>query len=110
MFLKRTFARKFAGREQVPVGQFGLRHYADPHKAEIAAFIAITLQELIGYDLTGMTPADRFIEDLHLEDIDSMAAVDILTEVETRFSVKITDTEAAQVQTIHDLVELVASK
>ena len=108
--MKRAVRKTLAGREQVRAEAFGARHYADPERAEIASFIVTRVQELTGYELTGVLPSDRFTGDLHVDELDSLAAVEIVAAVESRFGVRITDEEAAGVQTVGELVELVAAK
>jgi acyl carrier protein len=108
--LKRDLKRMLAGRQPVPANGFGPMYYTDPGKAEVGTFIVSKLEELSGYELTGVIPQDRIITDLHLDELDSLAAAEIVTEVEARFGVKITNTEAAATKTLDDFVELVSSK
>ncbi|SRR5258706_4077597 len=108
--LKRDLKRMLGSRQPVTANNFGRAHYADPVKAEIGSFIVSKLEELSGIELTGTLPHDRIIGDLHLDELDSLATVEIITEVEARFGVKITDTEAAATKTLGDFVELVSAK
>jgi acyl carrier protein len=108
--IKRAVARTLAGREPVPAPEFGTRYYSDRKRAEIATFIVAKLEELTGYQLTGVLPSDRIIADLRIDELDSLATVEIITEVESQFTIKITNEEAAQAHTIAEFVELVAAK
>ena len=108
--LKRRLRKTLANREPVSPLRFGARHYADPRKAEIGSFILAKFQELTGYDLAGVVPSDRLVADLHLDELDSLALTEILTEVEGQFAIRIDDEEAAGIRTIGDFVEIVASK
>ena len=108
--LKRAVKQKLAAREQVPALEFGARYYSDPRKAEIGSFIVVKLQQLTGYDFTGVVPSDRFVTDLHLHELDSLATVEIITEIESRFRITISDDEALHVQSFGDFVDLVFSK
>lgn len=108
--LKRDLKRMLAGRQPVTATGFGPRYYADPGKAEVGSFIVSKFEELAGYGLTGVNPQDRIVNDLHLDELDSLSTVEIITEVEAKFGVKITDTEAVATKTLNDFVELVSSK
>ncbi|KXK60744.1 MULTISPECIES: acyl carrier protein [Micromonospora] len=52
-------------------------------------------------------PADRFSQDLG---IDSLTFVDILVKVEKNFDIEIDDDELASVQTVQDILDLIARK
>jgi acyl carrier protein len=108
--LKRSVATLLASREPIPVEKFGTRYYSDPLRVEVAAFVAVKLQELTGYELVGILPNDSFDRDLHIDELDSLASIEIITEVESRFGVQVKDEEASGIHTIGEFVELVASK
>jgi acyl carrier protein len=108
--MKRRLKSMLAAREPIPAWEFGSRHYTDSARAEIATFILHKIEEITGYDFTGALPSDRWTDDLHLDELDSLVSVEILHEVERRFGIAIDDAEATQVKTLGDLVELVSSK
>ena len=108
--LKRDLNRTLVGRQPVSASEFGPRHYADPGEAEVGTFIVTKFEELTGYELTGVIPQDRIVNDLHLDELDSVATAEIITEVEARFGVRITNAEAAATKTLDDFVELVSAK
>jgi acyl carrier protein len=106
----RRLRQTLAGREPVPAVDFGSRYYTDATAAEAGRFVVATLQELTGYELTGVLPSDRIVADLDLDELDSLAAVEVITAVEARFAIDISDEEAIRTKTIHDFVELVVAK
>jgi acyl carrier protein len=106
----RSLARHFRGRQLTPVSAFGTRYYPDPEAAAIATFLLEQMTELAGYDFSGAVPSDGINTDLRLDEIDSLANVELITRVEERFRIEISDIEAKRVLTIDDLVQLIRSK
>jgi acyl carrier protein len=107
---RRMLERLLAGRERVPADEFGSRHYNDATRAEIAAFVLHILEDRTGHTFTRALPADAFVDDLHIDELDSLVLVEIITEAEKRFSVTISDVEAERTRTIDDFVQLVHAK
>jgi acyl carrier protein len=107
---KRRLKSILASRERILAAEFGSRYYTDATKAEIATFILQKIEEITGYDFTGALPSDHWTGDLHIDQLDSQASVEILHEVEQRFGIAINNAEAKQVKTLGDFVELVSSK
>jgi acyl carrier protein len=108
--LRSALRRRLSQRTRVEAMEFGPAYYPDPSKAEVASFVVSKLQELSGVDLAGVLPSDEIVKDLHSDELDSLATVEILTEIETKFGVTVTDGEAAETRTIHELVELISAK
>ncbi|MEA2414210.1 MAG: hypothetical protein QOI58_867 [Thermoanaerobaculia bacterium] len=108
--MKRRLRSTLAAREPIPAADFGSRNYPDTARAEIAPFIAQTIEEITGYDFTGALPSDRWTDDLHLDQLDALVSVEIIQEVERQFGIAISSAEATQVKTLGDFVEVVASK
>ena len=55
-----------------------------------------------------MNPTDRFIEDLLMDDFDSMATVEFVIAIEKEFEIKIPDSVAEKLTTFQNLVDYVA--
>ena len=108
--LRRDLKRTLKAREPVAASDFGATHYSDDTTALVATFVLGKLEELTGHDLTGALPQDRIVADLHLDEIDSLATVEILNEIEARFGVSISDQEAAATRTLDDVVRVVTAK
>jgi acyl carrier protein len=108
--MKRRLKLMLASREPTSAAEFGSRYYTDAAKAEIATFILQRIEEITGHDFTGALPSDRWTDDLHVDELDSMVSVEIIQEVEQRFGIDIHNAEAQQVKTLGDFVELVSAK
>ena len=107
---RRKLKARLQERIQLTPREFGNWYFPDPLEAEVAAFIRNTLQDITFTDLEGLEPEDRFIEDLHVEEIDSLALVELVTEIEEKYEVHIAPEEARQAKTVVELVQLVARK
>lgn len=86
---KRRLRSMLVARPRVRATEFGSHYYADPKRAEIASFILQKIEEITGYDFTGALPGDRWSEDLHLDELDSLVSVQIITEVGRRFGIDV---------------------
>ncbi len=55
-----------------------------------------------------MNPSDRFIQDLRMDDLDSMSTVEFVIEIEKEFEIKIPDSAAEKMLTFQSVVDYVA--
>jgi acyl carrier protein len=97
----------FAGRPAFDEREFG-RHYFPPDRAEIATRLRRILANHVGIDISRMSPTDRFIEDLWMDDFDSMATVDFVIAIEKEFDIQIPDSAAEKLITFQSVVDYVA--
>jgi len=97
----------FNGRPVLGEEEFG-KHYFPANRSLIATKIRIILANHVGIDLSRMNPSDRFIEDLLMDDFDSMATVDFAVELEKEFQIKIPDSAAEKLTTFQSVVDYVA--
>ena len=104
---KQLYQEHFRGRPVLNEEEFG-RHYFPPDRAEIAAKLRKILANNIKTDMSRLSPADRFIEDLRMEDLDSMSTVEFVIEVEEQFGIKIPDSAAGKITTLQQAVDYVA--
>jgi acyl carrier protein len=101
--------RQFADRMPMSDEEFGAAYF--PQRwVKSAARVRQIVGEAIGIDMTRTRPSDRFVQDLRIDDLDSLASVEILDKLEEEFGIKITDDEALRIITIEELVRCVASK
>jgi acyl carrier protein len=56
-------------------------------------------------DITGMVPEDRFVEDLKMDDLDSMSLVELTIHFEKEFNVSIPDGRLKEIKTFRELVD-----
>src|ERR1700733_9119627 len=77
--LKARIEGHFRGRPSLTEKEFGEKYFP-PDRAEIAARLRKILLQYVDVDLSRMQPDDRFIDDLRMDDFDSMATVDYVIE------------------------------
>lgn len=74
---------------------------------DIAKDLAEIVEEIAGVAADDVTPDKSFVDDL---DIDSLSMVEIAVQAEDKFGVKIPDDELANLKTVGDAVDYIASK
>jgi acyl carrier protein len=97
----------FAGRPVLGEKEFG-EHYFPPDRVEIATKLRKILANHVGIDLSRMNPTDRFIEDLLMDDFDSMSTVEFVIEIEKEFGIEIPNEVAEKMTTFQSVVDYVA--
>jgi acyl carrier protein len=75
-------------------------------KEEIRTGLAEIVEEVAGVSADDVTDGKSFVDDL---DIDSLSMVEIAVQAEDRFGVKIPDDELANLRTVSDAVDYVAT-
>ena len=105
---RRRVRRLLAGRAALTDEEFGATFF--PGRQDVAARIRRIMATVVGIDLGGALPSDRFIEDLRIEEIGSLLTVEIIIDVEREFGIAITDEDAQRILTVGQLVDCVASK
>lgn len=73
---------------------------------EILDGLAEIIDEIAGVPAAEVTPEKSFVDDL---DIDSLSMVEIAVQAEDKFGVKIPDDELANLKTVGDAVDYVAT-
>jgi acyl carrier protein len=74
---------------------------------QIEKDLAAIVEEIAGVAAADVTPEKSFVDDL---DIDSLSMVEIAVQAEDKFGVKIPDDELANLKTVGDAVNYIASK
>ena len=74
---------------------------------QIEKELAEIVEEIAGVAAADVTPEKSFVDDL---DIDSLSMVEIAVQAEDKFGVKIPDVELANLKTVGDAVNYIASK
>jgi acyl carrier protein len=103
---QQLFEEHFRGRPALNENEFG-QHYFLPDRAEIATKLRKILANHVGIDLSRMNPTDRFIEDLRMDDFDSLSTVNFVIEIEKEFGIKIPDAAAEKMLTFQSVVDYV---
>jgi len=101
--------RQVSGRVPLSDEAFGAAYFPATC-AKAASRIRRIVGEELDIDISRARPSDRFVEDLRIDELDSLAAVTIVTKIEKEFGITITDVEAQNATTIEQLVYCVASK
>ena len=104
---KQRIEAYFAGRPVLGEKEFG-EHYFPPDRAGIAAKLRKLLANHVGIDISRMNPTDRFIEDLLMDDFDSMSTVEFVVEIEKEFGIEIPNDVAEKMTTFQNVVDYVA--
>jgi acyl carrier protein len=105
---EQLFEEHFQGRPVLNEKEFG-QYYFSPDRAEIAAELRKILANHIDIDLSRINPADRFIQDLRMDDLDSMSTVEFVIEIEKEFGIKIPNSAAEKMFTFQSVVDYVAN-
>ena len=102
----------FEGRSTLSPVEFHEKYYRDKGIPKyITLDILKLLEENLETDLSRLRPDDDFSKNLrYLLEFDSMADVEIIESIESKFSVTISDTEAENIKTINDLVLFVSNR
>ena len=74
--------------------------------AEILTGLAEIVEEVAGIDTADVTADKTFVDDL---DIDSLSMVEIAVQAEDKFGVKIPDDQLAELKTVGDAVDYIAT-
>ncbi len=104
---KQKIRSHFSGRPVLNENEFGQRYFSSD-RIDVAAKLRKILARHVDIDLSPMQPSDRFIEDLRMDDLDSMSTVEFVIEVEKEFGIKIPDADAEKMLTFQSVVDCVA--
>jgi acyl carrier protein len=104
-------AALFSGREALSMVEFHEKYFkAQGVSLQVVERVVNILAQQLGTDMSRLSGDDAFKRELKELFYDDLIEVEILKQLEKAFSIKITDFESSQVQTVSDLVNLVASK
>ena len=79
-------------------------------RARLAAEVREVLAEHVPYTLEGLGPDDTFVQDLRMDELDSLSTVELIANLEQRFSIKIPDEDAQHILTFRQLVDYLESR
>ncbi|MDX2368120.1 MAG: acyl carrier protein [Colwellia sp.] len=102
----------FEGRKKLTPVEFYEKYYSDKGIPKyIILDILNLLEDELEADLSQLEPDDDFSKNLrYLFEFDSMADVEVIESIESKFSIKISDSEAENIKTINDLVLFVNNR
>ena len=109
---KKAVNTLFAGRLALSEKVFFEQYFAAQGVSEaVAVGVRQVLEKTFVADLSRLAAEDNFSQNIrYFFESDSMADVELLVALEERFNIKISDSEAENVQTIRQLVMLVNEK
>jgi acyl carrier protein len=87
--------------------EFG-QHYFNPDRTDIAARTRKILQRHNDVDLARLHPDDRLVEDIRMDELDSLSTVEFVIEIEKEFGIRISDADATKMRSLRDVVDYVA--
>lgn len=102
---RRRVRRRLADRPQLTAHAFGETHFGpSAARSSLAEEVRQILAQYVPVSLDGLSPDDAFAKDLEMDEMDSMASVEFVIELERRFDVKIPDADAERILTFRELV------
>jgi acyl carrier protein len=103
---RRRARRRLSTRPQLSTAEFAQSHFgASEERRLLAKELYVILSHHLPYPLAGLSPDDTFIDDLRMDALDSLAAVEFVVEVEKRFGITIADADAQGMRTLRDVVD-----
>ena len=109
---KKAVNSLFAGRLELSEKAFFEQYFAAQGISEaVAVGVRQVLEQTFVADLSCLAAEDDFSQNIrYFFESDSMADVELIIALEEKFSIKISDSEAENIQTIRQLVMLVNEK
>lgn len=103
---RRRAKRLLATRPALDPVAFGRVYFAESdRRALLAAQVREVLAEHVPYSLEGLGPDDAFVQDLRMDELDSMSTVELVLSLEKRFGIKIPEDDAQTILSFRDLVD-----
>jgi acyl carrier protein len=103
---RRRARRLLATRPALDPAGFGRTYFGESdRRALLAAQVREVLAEHVPYSLEGLGPDDAFVQDLRMDELDSMSTVELVLSLEQRFGIKIPDDDAQGILSFRQLVD-----
>ena len=100
-----------ATRPALDPAAFGRAYFgASDHRAWLAAQLREVLAAHVDYSLDGLGPNDAFVQDLRMDELDSMSTVELVLSLERRFGIEIPDGDAQSIRTFGQLVDYLETR
>jgi acyl carrier protein len=103
--VRRRVLRRMQPRPTRTPEEFGRELFA-PESAPVATKVREILARHLTVDLSRLSPEDTFA-DLEMDELDSLASVGFVLDLEREFGTKIPDREAETMKTFRDIVQYV---
>jgi acyl carrier protein len=105
---KRRARRHLAGRPTRSADEFGREFF--PEHAVVASRVRNILGKHLPIDLAALCPDDRPVQDLRMDDLDSMSTVEFVIDIEKEFGIEIPDSDAEALRTVREIVEYIVGR
>lgn len=108
----KLITEKFGDRKWLnPEGFYEAYFVSQGYSRDVVLGVREIMEKVLDADLSFLKDSDDFSKNLaFFWDFDSMANVELVQEVEQRFSIRISDHEAEATKTVRQLVDLVQAK
>jgi len=104
---RRTIAevrKKLSERPQHDSGSFATAYFPEEKRAVAQKLWKITKERSVA-DITGVAPDDKFVEDLKMDDLDSLSLVEFAIQIEKEFNINLSDERLKSITTLRELVD-----
>ncbi len=91
-------------RPQLDAKSFAETYFLSDKQAIAEKLWKITKEHSVA-DITGVLPADRFVQELKMDDLDSMSLVELTIHVEEEFGISIPEGRLKEIQRFGELVD-----
>jgi acyl carrier protein len=95
------------GQFRLPNAKFS-QQYFSPSEADIAAQVRSVFAKHIAVDVSRSHPDDKLVEELQVDALDSMSAIEFVLELDEHFNITIPDSAARQMRTLRDLTSFIS--
>jgi acyl carrier protein len=107
--IRATIRTHLAKHPEIAPGTFG-ETYFPVGKAEIADRVYRVFIQIVPPEIHRAHPDDGIVDDLYLDDLDSLGTVEFVIALEKEFGIELPDAETAKARTLRDLVDLIAAQ
>lgn len=108
---RRRAKRLLATRPALDPVAFGRTYFGESaRRAWLAAQLREVLAEHVPYSLGGLGPNDAFVQDLRMDELDSMSTVELVVSFEQRFGIEIPDGDAQIILTFRQLMDYLETR
>jgi acyl carrier protein len=104
--------KRLKARPQRSPSEFAAAFYPDAQR-EVPQRVRRVLDSVAAtfhLDTAGAQPSDHILKDLSFDDLDSLSTVELVMALEKEFAIKISNSDAASLHTVGEIVEFIGLK
>jgi acyl carrier protein len=106
--IRRRVAKRMQNRDELNPKDFG-KHFFSLDLAPIATRLHVILARHVDVDLSRLHPDDGFIDDLEMDELDSLSTLEFTIDVEQEFGIKIPNADATRLESFRDVVQYIST-